>query len=441
MRISNPGRNCVPGATSLLLMMLFLGSFAAAQSYLGATTGVNGNLNGFRPFPANNAWNTTVTGAAVDPSTAAWQAEVAGFHLHPDFDNAGAGIPYNVVDSSASATKSYYVASKTYPTDSDETLTPIASGLAVEGGFTNCQYTSQAADPNDNHAIFFDRATGYVYEFWQFLGCNGTYTGSNEAVWDSTVDEMRPFGMTSADAAGLSVFAGLAKYEEAYKTSVYVSLNGVSVPTLGHAIRFTMQHTRCASYTNGDCNGGFVLPATHAAGNLSSTNNYMGMRIRLSPTYNVSNLTGASLVIARTMQTYGMILADNGSNGYFQGTSDSRWADNDSNELKAIPLSAFSIINKGTIYTASSTPPGTAPTNRKPTASPATITSGECSTVTWISTGSLLDYLQAGPPGREAAIVCPTTTTSYTLNSENAAGRTTSPAVTVTVTAKTPTKK
>ena len=410
-----------------VVAVLFTGLLAQAQWYSNATVGINGNLNGFRPFTSTSAWNTTVTNSPVDSTTPAWQAEVKGNYLHPDFDNAGSGIPYTVVDSSVAGTGLHYVASELYPSDSDITLTPFPSTFAVEGGLTNCQYSSQAADPNDNHALFFDRATGYIYEFWQFLGCNGTYTAGNEAVWDSTVNQLRPFGMTSADAAGLSVFAGLVKYEEAYSTPVYVSLNGVMVPTLGHAIRFTMPYTRCASYSNGDCNGGFVLPATHAAANNSGTNNYMGMRIRLSPTYDVFNLSGASKVIAYTMQTYGMILADNGSYGYFQGTSDSRWTSNDSNELKTIPLTAFSIIAKGTVYTAASTPPGSAPTNTKPVANPSTILIGQCSTITWTSSGSLLDYLQGGPPGRGSATVCPTTTTAYPLNSENETGDVPSP--------------
>src|SRR5258708_4730467 len=49
------------------------------------------------------------------------------------------------------------------------------------------------------------------------------------------------------------------------------------------------------------------------------------------------------------MQHYGLILADNGSNWYFQGSADPNWDNNMLDELKSIPASQFDAIDESSL--------------------------------------------------------------------------------------------
>jgi hypothetical protein len=141
---------------------------------------------------------------------------------------------------------------------------------------------------------------------------------------------LRPIGWTSADAAGLPILPGLVRYDE------------VSAGAVHHAIRVTFSQTQ----------HGFILPATHVASSRTNPDlPPMGMRLRLSAAYDITALTGEARVIAEAMQRYGLMVADNGSNWFFQGASDPRWNDDDLNQLKAIPGSAFEVVDTGPVRT------------------------------------------------------------------------------------------
>ena len=155
-------------------------------------------------------------------------------------------------------------------------------------------------------------------------------TGSNassETIWDMKNYESRPYGWTSADAAGLAIFPGLVRYDEVASGAIH------------HAIRFTMQQTK------NDANDGyFVPPASHAAGTNWGVSNVMGMRIRLKASFDISGFSAANQVILTAMKQYGMILADNGGYFFFQGAPDPRWDDNDLTNLDAIGSENFEVV-------------------------------------------------------------------------------------------------
>jgi hypothetical protein len=139
-------------------------------------------------------------------------------------------------------------------------------------------------------------------------------------IWNLRSAALRPDGFTSADAAGLPIFAGLVRYDE------------VQAGAIRHAIRVTVSSTQNA----------WVHPASHCAGDSASASAPpMGLRLRLGAAYDISGLTGAARVIAVALKRYGFIVADNGSNWYFSGTSDRRWDDENLNQLKSIPGSAL----------------------------------------------------------------------------------------------------
>jgi hypothetical protein len=70
----------------------------------------------------------------------------------------------------------------------------------------------------------------------------------------------------------------------------------------------------------------------------------MGLRLRLSGGYDISGFTGPARAIAQALKQYGMIVADNGSTWFISGTSDRRWADENLDQLKSIPGSAFEVV-------------------------------------------------------------------------------------------------
>jgi hypothetical protein len=251
-----------------------------------------------------------------------------------------------------------------------------------------------------------------LYETFNTAYCSGQWSSDSETIWDMQNFEQRPYGWTSADAAGLAVFPGLVRYDE------------VASGVIKHALRFTLQNTRS------DNNGGyFIPPASHAAGNSSSSMNVEGMRIRLKGSVDISGYSAADQVILTAMKQYGMILADNGSNLFFQGVPDARWDDNDLNNLKNIPGSDFEVVQMTPAYPgwdANSAPTGAAPTINSFTASSSTVTSGTPVTLTWSTTNDSYDFIDLlGGVSGGSITITPTATATYTLNATNQYGRST----------------
>jgi hypothetical protein len=299
-----------------------------------ASLGVGASLNGAVPFPADNAWNTNIANAPVDPNSNALIASIGlNTGLHPDFGSglyggSSIGIPYVVVSSSQPLVPINFVA---YADESDPGPYPIPSNAPIEGQLANGGTFS-----GDRHVLVVDRDTNRLYETYNsYPNSDGSWTADNGAVFHLDSDNVRPTaqpGWTSADAAGLPIFPGLARYDEV--------ANGV----IAHALRFTVQQSREA----------YVPPANHWASNNTSTNlPPMGMRVRLKASYVIpSNFSAASQVILQALKTYGMFVADNGSNWYISGAPDSRW-NNDAlvGELGSVQGSNFEVVQMNGIVT------------------------------------------------------------------------------------------
>lgn len=396
-----------------LLCVLPAGAQTPASACAGAALGPNGALNGFVPSPSD-AWHTDIASAPVDPLSATILTtnpnDLMGAFLHPDFGTSS-GIPYNVVDSTQ--TPSVPATLTLYPGDSDRTLAPLPANAPVEGNPGSCP-----TDNNDRHMIVFDRNKCVVYEYDQAGFCNGGWSADNMALWDLTTAEHRPYGMTSADAAGLSIFEGLIRYDE------------IVAGQINHAIRFTASHTK----QNAN-NGLFVAPASHASGNVWGTDNIIGMRLRLKANFDISGFSATNQIILKAMKQYGMILADNGSSMFFQGTTDPRWDDADLAALHAVQASDFEVLPMGPAYDASTAPTGAVPTINSFTASAASVTAGTPVTLSVDVSGASYSYVdQAGFVRDGTVTVTPAATTTYTLFARNAFGSSTA-TLTVTVSA------
>jgi hypothetical protein len=235
---------------------------------------------------------------------------------------------------------------------------------------------------------------------------NGQWSADSTSIWDMTINEERPYGWTSADAAGLPILVGLARYDE------------VAAGAINHALRFTVPVTRQA----------FVAPASHWASSLTDSNAPpMGTRLRLKSSFDISSFSASNKVILTALKQYGMILADNGSGIFISGAPDSRWNNSDLDQLKAITASNFEVVAMGQVYTNANVPTGSSPVISSFTASPVSIAKGQSVTLSWITSGAGYDVIspQVGPVRNTSVTVTPTASTTYTLYSTNQYGRTT----------------
>ena len=404
-------------AVPVFVIALPLSSPMLAQTSCSvASTGDLGALNGWVPAP-NDAWHQDISSSPVDPNSATIVSaaqDLNGATLHPDFStpaDGGYGIPYTVVDTKANPLPLVSL-SASDPGDSDNTLYPFFASMPIEGAPSQCW-----TDGADHHAIVIDKNGCVAYEVYQANLCNGSWSSYGNVVWDLSTTELRPYGTSSTDAAGLSVFEGLVRYDE------------IVAGSINHAIRFTAQHTKADNAL-----GYFTAPAVHAAGNLWGTDNIMGMRIRLKASFDISGFSSTNQIILRAMQKYGMILADNGGNMFFQGTPDPRWNDNDLNALKTVPSTAFEVIEMGAVYDENSAPTGPAPVINSFTASSSTVSAGTSVTLTSNVTNGSYQFIDNAGFTRGSTTVTPARTTTYTLYARNQFGTSTA-TTTVTVSA------
>jgi hypothetical protein len=288
--------------------------------------GIDASLNGARPFPANNAWNTRIDQAAVDPASANLIASIGlSGHLHMDFgadlDGSPFGIPYVVVR----GTQKKVPVSFDIADESNPGPYPIPASAPIEGG---------SSSDGDRHVLVVDRDNWKLYELYDAhpVGGGARWTAGSGAVFNLRSNALRPAGWTSADAAGLPIFPGLVRYDE------------VKAGRIDHALRFTAAVTRA----------GYISPARHfASSHTSAKLPPMGTRVRLKASYDISGYPRTARIILQAMKDYGMILADNGSNWYVSGAPDSRWSDDALNTLKQVPGSAFQVVKMGRITTTS----------------------------------------------------------------------------------------
>jgi hypothetical protein len=266
-------------------------------------------------LPNEAAWNQDISKVPVAPNSAATIAYInsnGGNFLHPDFGSPRAyGFPYAVVGAGQPKLPIRYTA---YGDESDPGPFPVPASAPVEGG---------NGSDGDRHVLVVDRSSCTLYELYRAFSKGQRWNADSGARWDLGSTALRPDSWTSADAAGLPIFPGLVRYDE------------VAAGHLDHAIRVTFDSTRDA----------WVHPASHCAGDTANPDApSMGTRLRLKPGYGLGRFSGAAKTIATALKHYGMIVADNGSNWYFSGSSDRRWNDENLDQLKRIPGSAFQVV-------------------------------------------------------------------------------------------------
>lgn len=274
-------------------------------------------------FPATSWWHADVSTLPVHTRSAQWLARIGSrtTRLHPDFGPAYGEqpVPYGIPVTVVKAGTARVAVRFGYADESDRVRYPLNRSTRIEGG-TNAG--------GDRHAIVVDAGTCTLFETWDtHLSARGWYAGSG-AVWSLRSNALRPAGWTSADAAGLPILPGLLRYDE------------VAAGRVDHAIRFTAPTTSRS----------YLWPARHQAGSTSDPRfPPMGARFRLKASFRTTGYSPAAATVIRAMKRYGLVLADNGSPWYFQGTSDTRWRGALIDELKRIPAAAFEAVATGSL--------------------------------------------------------------------------------------------
>lgn len=315
-------------------------------------------LLGTQLYPSDNPWNQRIASAPAATNSAAILNNIITRYgdgrLHPDFgqdyhDSSDLyGIPYNIVHGNSTAKTSVVI--DAYPDESDLLSVPLPANVVLEGDFQNGPRVG-VDNRGDSHLLIYDVDNKIAYEFYRASrpseNSDGRWHADQETVWDMKTNNFRILGYTSADAAGLSLLAGLVRPDE----GLPVSQGGQGV--INHAIRFTLQNSIILDQ--------FTYPASHTA-NPGNTNRSimppMGARFRLKSSVDISTLNPQSQIIAQAMKDYGMIVADNGSNFFFSGASYAvdtsnnnvlTWNDNDIQDsthgLKSLKFSMFEVVD------------------------------------------------------------------------------------------------
>lgn len=276
-------------------------------------------------FPADNFWNARVDSLPVHPLSDAWIDSIGrgeGFHM--DFgsgtwDGGPIGIPFNIV---AGSTVPKFEPEFYYPDESDPGPYPIPENPNIEYG-------------SDHHILTIDTETCTLYEIYDASFDGANWNGGSGAIWDMNSHALRPETWTSADAAGLPILPGLVRYDE------------IEAGEITHALRFTVENT-----------AGYIWPARHQTSEPQNGVPPMGARFRLKADYDISSFPPEMQILLQAFKTYGIVLADNGSNWYVSGAPDERW-DNDmlhlldvlsGNDFEAVETSVMMLdINSGQV--------------------------------------------------------------------------------------------
>ncbi len=303
-----------PAVAFVVTALLWLGlTIGGTPGVASAGTPLPGAPN-CQIFPADNVWNTPITGLPVNPHSAQWIASMDGTTTNLQLVSSPAyGMPITVVSPSHPLVSIAFPSSRV--NESDPGPYPFGADTGIEGG------------PNatgDRHAIMVNPATCTDYELYDARYSPSGSTAGAGAIWNLNSDALRPNGWVSADAAGLPMLPGILRLDEV----------GSGVVT--HAIRVQAQQTDTS----------YVWPARHQAGTASNPNlPPMGARFRLKASFDISGYSPEAQVVLRAMQQYGLILADNGPNWHFWATSDN-WPSSLDNELTTVPGSAFEAVDE-----------------------------------------------------------------------------------------------
>ena len=270
-------------------------------------------------FPRNNPWNQRIDHLPVHARSDAIVSSIGSDEgLHPDFgsgtwEGAPIGIPYVTVPRDQRKVEVRFQ----YADESDPGPYPIPRDVPIEGGRNS---------DGDRHVIVVDRGRCKLYELFAAYPVDGgeRWRAGSGAIWSLESNRLRPEGWTSADAAGLPILPGLARYYEVRRGEI------------NHALRFTVSRTRRA----------YIYPARHFASDLTDRNlPAMGQRLRLKRSYDISGFPRQARIVLKALKRYGMIVADNGSDWFISGAPHPRWNNDALHTLGQVEGRHFEVVD------------------------------------------------------------------------------------------------
>jgi hypothetical protein len=269
-------------------------------------------------FPKSNPWNQRVDSRPVAANSAQIVKSIgAGTGLHADFgsglwEGAPIGIPITVVGRKQPKSRVGFE----YAGESNRGPYPIPLNIKIEGG---------RSSTGDRHALIVDRSSCRLYELYALYPRGRGWRAGSGAIWNLRSNKLRPAGWTSADAAGLPILPGLARYDEVKRGAI------------DHALRFTVQRTRRA----------YVFPARHYASDSNDANlPPMGLRLRLKASFDISGFPRQARIVLVALKRYGMLVADNGSSWYITGAPDPHWSNDQLHTLGRVQGSDFEVVGR-----------------------------------------------------------------------------------------------
>jgi hypothetical protein len=275
-------------------------------------------------FPANNPWNEPVDQLPVAANSAQLIASIGlDAHVHADFgsglyDGSLIGIPYVVVHGAKIPKSRVHF---DYADESDKGPYPIPRNVPIEG--------DPHPDDGDRHALILDRDSCRLYELFALRRTPAGWAAGSGAIWNLRSNHLRPAGWTSADAAGLPILPGLARWADA------------ATGQIDHALRFTASQTRRA----------YIYPARHYASDATDPSlPPMGLRVRLKASVDISRFPPQARIVLVALKRYGMILADNGSPWYISGAPSPHWSNDQLHALGSLTGSDFEVVDTSSLH-------------------------------------------------------------------------------------------
>jgi len=263
-------------------------------------------------FPTSNVWNKRVDKLPVAANSQAVLSTIGlDVGLHPDFGTVWEGHPNGIPYTIANKKTKRYRVGFDYASESDKGRYPIPANVKIEAG-------------SDHHALIVERDSCRLYELYALTRTGTGWHAGSGAIWNLRSNKLRPAGWTSADAAGLPMLPGLARYDE------------VARGHIDHALRFTVESTRRA----------YIYPARHFASDQTDPNlPPMGLRVRLRASFDTSGFPRQVRVILTALKRYGMVVADNGANWYISGAPDRRWNDDALHAIDRVTGADFEVVD------------------------------------------------------------------------------------------------
>ncbi len=302
----------------------------AALAGLTGTTAAGATAGGGSPvlagtrcavFPPDNPWNQRVDRLPVARGSAGWVAAIGlSAPVHPDFGTVYAGAPNGIPFAVVSRRTRRVPVSFTYASESDHGGYPLPPNVPIEGG---------PRSTGDRHVIVVDRDTCTDYELFDAVPRDHgrSWTAGSGAIFHLGSDRLRPAGWTSADAAGLPILPGLARYDE------------VAGGAIRHALRVTVPCTSAR----------YVYPARHFTTDGRPGCPPMGLRLRLKASVRIAGLPRQARIVALALQRYGLIVADNGSPWFISGAPDPRWSDDELHALDRLSGRDFEAVDTSSL--------------------------------------------------------------------------------------------